>query len=443
MRPRGRFFVVHVRRHRRSDEQRSLVRVVVGQFDADRQPLDDLDEVAGGVLRRQQGERLTGPHGEAGDAALELPAAAVHVHLAPHPLADAQVRQLRLFEVRVDPDFRERADGHQSLPRLDVVAGVHVPADHDAVDLADDVAIAEVQFGQFHVVPRLLAVRPWPEARKAPWEPDPEGSGRCSLCCRACETLPGPCSGVRSVDASGSPSWVTVSMHSPRAARTVEKVWFRSGGTSLRPLPFSGWTARPRETRVWAIASCAWTTVAAATRCDCARRSHSSTADGSTRQQRLGAFEIGLGPAENRLLAPQGGYLGPQQGDLGIDLFGGVLKLPALGAELGRQAAGLGFGRHQVRLRLADGGALQRQLHLERFLVELDEQIPLLHALVVVDQHLHHLAGYPRGHQGHVTVDVSVVGAHRVQCRADPRDQEVTAQPPARLAAPASSSHFR
>ncbi len=120
---------------------------------------------------------------------------------------------------------------------------------------------------------------------------------------------------------------------------------------------------------------------------------------------------------ESGLLSPQGGHLGPQEGDLGIDLLGGVLEFPALAAELRLQAAGLRLGRRQVRLRRVDGGALQRHLHLERFLVELDEQIPLLHALVVVDQHLHHLAGYPRGHEGHVTVDVSVLGAHRVQCR--------------------------
>ncbi len=62
--------------------------------------------------------------------------------------------------------------------------------------------------------------------------------------------------GVRSVDASGSPSWVIVCMQSAKAVRTVEKVWFRSGGTSVRPLPFSGWAASPRDTRVWAIASC-------------------------------------------------------------------------------------------------------------------------------------------------------------------------------------------
>ena len=42
--------------------------------------------------------------------------------------------------------------------------------------------------------------------------------------------------GVRSVDASGCPSWVIVCMQSARAARTAEKVWFRSGGTSREAL---------------------------------------------------------------------------------------------------------------------------------------------------------------------------------------------------------------
>ena len=94
---------------------------------------------------RSQG--LTGAHGEAGDAALELTPAAVHVDLAAHPLADAQVGELGFLEVGVDPDLGERADGHQALAGLDVVAGVDVAAGDHAVDLGDDVAVAEVQLG--------------------------------------------------------------------------------------------------------------------------------------------------------------------------------------------------------------------------------------------------------------------------------------------------------
>ena len=159
VRPGRRLLVVHVGGDREADEQGGLVGVVVGQLDADRQPLDDLHVVARGVLRRQQRQGLAGPHGEAGDAALELRPAAVHVHLAPHPLADPQVRELGLLEVGVDPDLGERADGHQALPGGDVVAGVDAAAGHHAVDLADDVAVAEVQLGLGEVAHGLESLR--------------------------------------------------------------------------------------------------------------------------------------------------------------------------------------------------------------------------------------------------------------------------------------------
>ena len=217
-------------------------------------------------------------------------------------------------------------------------------------------------------------------------------------------------------------------MQSARAARTEENVWFKSGGTSVRALFFSGWVRQSEgHPRLGDRLLCLGEG-------GCRDPQLLLTkivvgmADGMRRQQRCGALEIGPGSVESGLLTPQGGHLGSQEGDLGIDLLGGGLELPALGAELRPQATGLGLGHREVRLRRLDGGALQRHLHLERFLVELDEQIPLLHAVVVTNQHLHHLTGYPRGHKGCVTVDVSVLGAHRVQCRIDPRGQEVTAR---------------
>src|SRR5262245_27915497 len=60
VRPRGRLLVVDVRGDRKPDEQGVAVGVVVGQLDADGQALDDLHKVAGGVLRRQQGQGLAG-----------------------------------------------------------------------------------------------------------------------------------------------------------------------------------------------------------------------------------------------------------------------------------------------------------------------------------------------------------------------------------------------
>ena len=61
MRPGWPILIVHVGRDREADEQGGLVRVVVGQFHPDREPLDDLHEVVGRVLRRQERQGLADP----------------------------------------------------------------------------------------------------------------------------------------------------------------------------------------------------------------------------------------------------------------------------------------------------------------------------------------------------------------------------------------------
>src|SRR5262249_57613781 len=55
--PSRRLVDIDVGNDRSADEQRVLVWVVSFKLDPDRQPLDDLDEVAGGILRRQDRER--------------------------------------------------------------------------------------------------------------------------------------------------------------------------------------------------------------------------------------------------------------------------------------------------------------------------------------------------------------------------------------------------
>ena len=146
IRSRRRFLEQHAGDHRQSNEQRLFVGVVIDQLDADRQSLHDFDEISGGVLRRQQRQGRTGPHGEAADPPVENALPAIHVDVELHVLTDAQIGQLRLFEVGVDPDLGERPDGHQALPGLHVVARIDVPARDHAADFGKDVAVAEVQF---------------------------------------------------------------------------------------------------------------------------------------------------------------------------------------------------------------------------------------------------------------------------------------------------------
>ena len=135
--------------------------------------------------------------------------------------------------------------------------------------------------------------------------------------------------------------------------------------------------------------------------------------------------------------------VGPQVGDLGVDVLDGVLELEPIGPGLGHQAAHLGLGGRQVRLGRRHGGFLDRDLNLVRLLVELDQQVPLLHAVVVVHQDLAHLAGDPGSHEGHVAVDVGVVGGNRVQRQSPPREPGTTPRPPGRPAAAGQHSTFR
>src|SRR5580692_12411351 len=100
-----RFIEIDVGDNRCADEQRFLVRIVILKLDPDRQPLNDLDEVAGGILRRQQGERRSGPHRKPGDPTAEYLSVAIHVAIDIGSLTDAQVAQLRLLEIGIDPNL--------------------------------------------------------------------------------------------------------------------------------------------------------------------------------------------------------------------------------------------------------------------------------------------------------------------------------------------------
>src|SRR6202161_423773 len=143
----GRLFEEDVGDDRRADKQRALVRIVVLEVDANRQSLHHLDEVAGGVLRRQQRQSRSGTLGKAGNAPLEHVAVAIHVDIEIDRLADTQVTQLRLLEIGVNPDFMERTDRHETLTDLHIVAWIDVSARDDAIDLRDDVAVAKIQLG--------------------------------------------------------------------------------------------------------------------------------------------------------------------------------------------------------------------------------------------------------------------------------------------------------
>src|SRR6202012_2216056 len=100
--------------------------------DSHRQSLHYLDEIACCVLCRQQSQRGPSSHGETEDPPLEDLFAAVHIQLQVNMLADPQLAELGFLEIRVYPDITQRADGHDALASLEIVAGIHVTAGGNA-----------------------------------------------------------------------------------------------------------------------------------------------------------------------------------------------------------------------------------------------------------------------------------------------------------------------
>jgi len=104
-----------------------------------------------------------------------------------------------------------------------------------------------------------------------------------------------------------------------------------------------------------------------------------------------------------------------------------VLEGEIQAANLPCQAARLRPCGSQVRPCGIDRGLGNVDLNVVRLGIELYEYVTFPHPVVVVHQDLGDLAGYAWRHESHVAIDVRVIGAHGVQRRIHPRDQEVSA----------------
>ncbi len=114
--------------------------------DLHRQPLDDLDPVARGILRRQERKARARPGGERIHLAIEGPVGErVDAHFRRHARPDAL--ELGLLVVRDDPDVVERHDGEKRLPHLRHLAKLDRSLGNHAVDGRAHVRVVELQLG--------------------------------------------------------------------------------------------------------------------------------------------------------------------------------------------------------------------------------------------------------------------------------------------------------
>ncbi|MNE92027.1 hypothetical protein D3C80_1897080 [compost metagenome] len=84
----------------------------LGEGNAYRHPLNDLDPVPSGVLCGQQRKRSTGPNTQMLYLTVIANGFAIDIGIDLYWLTDANITQLGLGEISLDPDFIQRYDGH-------------------------------------------------------------------------------------------------------------------------------------------------------------------------------------------------------------------------------------------------------------------------------------------------------------------------------------------
>ena len=138
--------------------------------------------------------------------------------------------------------------------------------------------------------------------------------------------------------------------------------------------------------------------------------------------QRPFPIVVGPGSGQRRLLGLQRRDSGAQLGDLVVEVLDGVRQAEPLAARQPREPAHLRLRGDEVGLGGRNGGAGDVDLELVRLPVQLDEQVALVHAIVVVDEDTRHLAGNARRDERDVSVHEGIVRGDRIPSGDDPGD---------------------
>ncbi len=101
-----------------------------------------LHVIARSIFRRQQTESCTGGAGNALHMTVVFARKGIHGNRG--ALSGMHVCELRLLEIRRDPDIVERNNGEQCLARLDVLSDLHVFV-HDSADRRHNRAVLQIK----------------------------------------------------------------------------------------------------------------------------------------------------------------------------------------------------------------------------------------------------------------------------------------------------------
>src|SRR5580698_8349047 len=149
----------HLRLHGHAGAEKVIgVLIVVGQIDADRDTLDDLDIVSSGIFRRKEAQNGAGCAADLRDLAIVF-AAAVGIDADFYVLALAHMLELRFLEVGGNPDVVKRDERCHILADADVLADLDTLFRDNAGGRGDDRGVAEVELGLVERGASLLHLR--------------------------------------------------------------------------------------------------------------------------------------------------------------------------------------------------------------------------------------------------------------------------------------------
>ena len=326
--------------------------------------------------------------------------------------------QLRLLEIGVNPDFIERADRHESLADLHIVARIDVSARNDAIDLRDDVAVAQIELGLVEIALGDLKLGlGLLDVRRVGRQPG-EGGIDVAFFLERLDHVTGPL--VERMDDAE----LSRTLNHRRLRLEHRRKGLIEIGRNLAEICFVGLRRQSQR---------------GADLTDIGQRRDNVRA--GRQQDRLppvvlrpwgivrhhqfgGPVEVNLSQRELGFALVDTGNLGAQQGDLVVDVLYGVLQRPAPAHGLRFDAAHFGPGHLQVCRRRIDSRLFDRDRDLKRLLVQLDQKVAFAHPVVVVDENARDLAFDAGGDERDVTVDICVIRRNRVERRLDPGNAE-------------------
>jgi len=315
----------------------------------------------------------------------------------------------------------ERADRHQILANLDVIARIDIPARDNAINVGRDVAVTKIQFGLSEIASGDLELGLGLLDGRRLCRELSEIAIDVTVFCELVEHL------LRAL---------SVRMDNAELGRTLDQVCPRRenrrkglieiGRHMAKIFAVIGLRRQPQRGTGLVNFGQVLFDLCVGSRQGFLRLIVRLTALGRGPEQLLCPIEVKLCQCKHRLVPIESGDPSVQKGCLVVEVLHGALQFPAPAHGFCFNTARLGFGRLQVRLCGIDRRSLLRDCNLKRLLVQFGEKLSFLNTVIVIHQNPGNLAADAGGNECHMAVHVCVVRRDGVEREADPGNAKYT-----------------